>query len=532
MALFLTLTFSPTVMAVSDTTCGDLLRWCEDPHNFMEKRCPHDITAPNFDPAMCQNLYNTIAQEDCVVRAFRGAPPLGIPCVDVQLPYGDYSDGSLDMSAAAVACENLSVSNVLCVDEFSKLNPNQHDIARAFKCIFAAARRTEFEADKRAKECLKFTAAVSVGDDREDSVGQKSLDTEDGSGMTLEPEEPVARRRQAAALGDNRGPVAIKGGISGNACIDSPHHEEDGVARVWSCQEGNWNQMWSYTSSGQLKLYTTEWCLDGKPEDGGKVHLWECGYNNWNQMWSYDSSSKSIKLKGTNYCLTDWGSRRVLGWDYVRMLTCGSGSPVDRDGQRWSLPTVPKTRRRVARTASSILAGEPIARPTLSGMIYKDDENKIPKAEVSCDDVLRWCEDQQNFLTKNCDSTAKDFDPATCQNLYNVIGQSDCVVRAFRSPPSKQDPCSNAKLPWGDYDDQALDEMESMVACENFSYSHVLCVDLFSKLNPSDTDIESAFNCIFAAAKHPDMIRITDAQNCLKFEDASVFSRMVTMMKA
>merc|ERR1711879_691544 len=121
--------------------------------------------------------------------------------------------------------------------------------------------------------------------------------------------------------------------------------------------------------------------------------------------------------------------------------------------------------------------------------------------------------------TRNCphDPTAKDFDPTTCQNLYTMIGQSDCIVRAFRSPASSQDPCSTVQLPFGDYDNETLDVLETMVACENFSYAHGLCVDEFSKLNPTEASDGLAVRCILEAAKRPEFAGNRDAQTCLKF---------------
>merc|ERR1711978_403990 len=101
--------------------------------------------------------------------------------------------------------------------------------------------------------------------------------------------------------------------------------------------------------------------------------------------------------------------------------------------------------------------------------------------DPTCLDVLEWCEDPHNFMTRDCPNfSAKDFDPTECQNLYTIIGQSDCIVRAFRSQSSR-DPCSTVQLPFGGYDEEALDMAAAVVACENFSFANELCVDEFSK---------------------------------------------------
>merc|ERR1719510_803806 len=158
--------------------------------------------------------------------------------------------------------------------------------------------------------------------------------------------------------------------------------------------------------------------------------------------------------------------------------------------------------------------------------VAADDDDKIPfipmlaadAPEPTCLDVLEWCQDPHNFMTKNCphDPTAKDFDPAECQNLYTMIGQGDCIVRAFRSPASSQDPCSTVQLPLGDYDNETLDVLETTVACENFSYANGLCVEEFSKLDPTKADSDRAMNCILAAAKLPEFASDDDAQACLR----------------
>jgi len=170
-AFLLTLAFAPTVhagwgnwglqqnfepTAASEPTCLDVLQWCQDPHNFMTKNCPHDISAPNFDPTTCQSLNNEIGQSDCVVRAFRSPSSVQDPCSTVQLPFGEYQDDTLNVLETLVACENFSFTHVICVDEFSKLNPNKEDLDRAFNCIFGAARQPEFKADEDAQECLEF----------------------------------------------------------------------------------------------------------------------------------------------------------------------------------------------------------------------------------------------------------------------------------------------------------------------------------------------------------------------------------------
>jgi len=223
-------------------------------------------------------------------------------------------------------------------------------------------------------------------------------------------------------------------------------------------------------------------------------------------------------------------------------------------GNKDKIPFIPMMfagSERATPTASPTIASEthhePTTRPTLSGMTYKGTwrptlSGMVPiptlsgmevstsrptlggqthgdaPSDPTCLDVLEWCQDPHNFMTRNCphDPTTEDFDPAECQNLYTMIGQADCIVRAFRSPASSQDPCSTVQLPFGDYDNETLDMLASGVACENFSYANVLCVDEFSKINYTDADSERAFNCIFEAANRPEFAGDADAQACLR----------------
>lgn len=157
---------------------------------------------------------------------------------------------------------------------------------------------------------------------------------------------------------------------------------------MYDCDSSNWNQRWTWTSSGQIKLLETEWCLDGQPEEYGTVHLWTCGYNNWNQMWTYNDGR--LCMKGTGYCLTnilngltvlttpgvtDWDL--WYGNDYTNLPTSetqsavklssvkisartlsgsggNDGTPSDNDAKRATTPTP---------SAEPMLAPEPAVSP-------------------------------------------------------------------------------------------------------------------------------------------------------------------------
>jgi len=104
-----------------------------------------------------------------------------------------------------------------------------------------------------------------------------------------------------------------------DSCVESTDHKNGGGIHMYDCDSSNWNQRWTWTSSGQIKLLGTEWCLDGQPENWGTVHLWTCGYNNWNQMWTYND--RMLCLKQTGYCLTTiYGGLTVMGEGEGRTL--------------------------------------------------------------------------------------------------------------------------------------------------------------------------------------------------------------------
>lgn len=149
------------------------------------------------------------------------------------------------------------------------------------------------------------------------------------------------------------------------SCIESTDHENGGEIHLHDCDSSNWNQRWTWTSSGQIKLLGTLWCLDGQPESFGTLHLWTCEDNNWNQMWTYNAEY-SICLKGTSYCMSnifggfamfsgnpaDWFLE--YGAANVKMSANGTlGTPIDGDVKQ-ATPTP---------SAEPMLAPEPEVNP-------------------------------------------------------------------------------------------------------------------------------------------------------------------------
>ena len=96
-------------------------------------------------------------------------------------------------------------------------------------------------------------------------------------------------------------------------CLDVPHLSTTPGTQteIWDCNGGS-NQTWTYTSSGQLTVYSGSslMCLDayGKGTSAGtKVDVWPCN-GGANQQWSLGSSSQGSGLPGS----FQWSSSGVL----------------------------------------------------------------------------------------------------------------------------------------------------------------------------------------------------------------------------
>ncbi|KAF9263065.1 hypothetical protein L218DRAFT_959572 [Marasmius fiardii PR-910] len=93
--------------------------------------------------------------------------------------------------------------------------------------------------------------------------------------------------------GQNVGPQQIK--IYGNKCLDvTDGRGADGTRlQIWSCANGNTNQLWMALSDSTYQWAGTNWCLDltdGILTDGSQLQIWTCGGNNPNQIWNANPS--------------------------------------------------------------------------------------------------------------------------------------------------------------------------------------------------------------------------------------------------
>ena len=119
-------------------------------------------------------------------------------------------------------------------------------------------------------------------------------------------------------------------------CLDaSQRSRRGGKVHMWTCDQGNKNQMWKYDAvTGQIKnLHGI--CLDASQRSSraGKVHMWTCDTKNKNQMWTYDATSGQIKNRH-GICLD--ASQRSRRGGKVHMWTCDTKN----QNQMWRVNNV------------------------------------------------------------------------------------------------------------------------------------------------------------------------------------------------
>ncbi|MEV0200428.1 ricin-type beta-trefoil lectin domain protein [Nonomuraea sp. NPDC050691] len=123
---------------------------------------------------------------------------------------------------------------------------------------------------------------------------------------------------------------ALKGAGSGR-CLDvSGASQANGAqAQIWDCN-GQANQQWTSTSSGELRVYGGK-CLDvngAGTADGTTVIIWDCNGQN-NQKWRLNSDG-TITAVGANKCLDVSGAGTANG-SRIQIWTCHGGA-----NQKWT----------------------------------------------------------------------------------------------------------------------------------------------------------------------------------------------------
>ncbi|GAB1818808.1 lectin [Herbidospora sp. RD11066] len=121
---------------------------------------------------------------------------------------------------------------------------------------------------------------------------------------------------------------ALRGSAS-SRCLDvnGASQTNGALAQIWDCN-GQSNQQWTATSSGELRVYGSK-CLDvsgAGTADGSAVLIWDCNGQN-NQKWTLNSNG-SITAVGANKCLEVNGTANGTK---ARIWTCSGAT-----NQRWT----------------------------------------------------------------------------------------------------------------------------------------------------------------------------------------------------
>jgi hypothetical protein len=124
--------------------------------------------------------------------------------------------------------------------------------------------------------------------------------------------------------------TAIVGTGSGR-CIDVPNSSQTGGTQVqlYNC-DGQPNQQWTYTATGELRVYGTD-CLDANAQGtspGTKAIIWPCNGQS-NQHWNINSNGTITGVQ-SGLCLDATGAGTANG-TLVELWTCNGGS-----NQQWT----------------------------------------------------------------------------------------------------------------------------------------------------------------------------------------------------
>jgi len=123
--------------------------------------------------------------------------------------------------------------------------------------------------------------------------------------------------------------------VGAGKCLDVPNSSTTAGTQVqiWDCN-GQANQTWTRTSSGQLTVYSgsSQMCLDAYGNgttNGTKVDTWPCN-GGANQQWTFNSNG-TITGTQSGLCLDVTGASTANG-ALAELWTCNGGS-----NQQWTL---------------------------------------------------------------------------------------------------------------------------------------------------------------------------------------------------
>jgi poly(hydroxyalkanoate) depolymerase family esterase len=132
--------------------------------------------------------------------------------------------------------------------------------------------------------------------------------------------------------GGSTGPLHA---VGAGKCLDDPNSSTAGGTQqqIWDCN-GQANQTWTHTSSGQLTLSVggQTFCLDANGQgttNGTKAIIWPCN-GQANQQWNFNSNGTITGVQ-SGLCLDVTGAGTANG-TLVELWACNGGS-----NQQWKL---------------------------------------------------------------------------------------------------------------------------------------------------------------------------------------------------
>ncbi|SDQ69258.1 endo-1,4-beta-xylanase [Thermostaphylospora chromogena] len=118
-------------------------------------------------------------------------------------------------------------------------------------------------------------------------------------------------------------------GVGSGRCLDVPNGDTaDGTqVQLWDCHSGT-NQQWTYTSSGELRIFGNK-CLDaGGSGNGAVIQIYSC-WGGDNQKWQLRSDGSIVGVQ-SGLCLDAAGAGTANG-TRLQLYTCSGGS-----NQKWT----------------------------------------------------------------------------------------------------------------------------------------------------------------------------------------------------
>ncbi|MBC9713162.1 endo-1,4-beta-xylanase [Streptomyces sp. TRM66268-LWL] len=118
-------------------------------------------------------------------------------------------------------------------------------------------------------------------------------------------------------------------GVGSGRCVDVPNSSTtDGTqVQLWDCN-GQTNQQWTTTASGELRVYGNK-CLDAAgTANGSRVQIYSC-WGGDNQKWRLNSDGSIVGVQ-SGRCLDAVGAGTANGTG-IQLYTCSGGS-----NQKWT----------------------------------------------------------------------------------------------------------------------------------------------------------------------------------------------------